>query len=511
MQAAIKKPAEDNKYLSLYEADDVVRAVHFMVSNQRAVRKALQQKWGTLVPLLEVQIGKLLNEKLAEDDILFRREPFSYYIVSANRDQSETACFSERLAAYVYEKVFSADTHLQELQISLSSITLQTKTISDDKAFREALFGVHDSDGWNSIVSHHNFASRKPEQVNHSLIRQIIALRGMCDHFFSSIPHVPDTDEALKEHLKQLQKLQQASGIVTRNINNLLKDLPLEEEKDAPPEVKAPPKEIEEPVKAEPVATEEDEIQLDVQKQIAADAEVAYYPIWNVARQMIDMYRCTIVRHLPSGVVEINTGAETQHGSYVVDYLIVRKVIADLELFTEPDSDCSVYLPIHANTIQSKKHFQPIANKLKSLSLTDRKQLLICITGVTENTTAEMLQKLVSTVRPYCKSVSYRYTGLNKLPSAMKKAGGNAIGLHVDDLTITTADLTREIEVLAENAETFKLVSFVDGVNSVATAATAIGAGISLISGDAVGTPLEIPWGVVDFKVESLYSKVLSS
>jgi len=505
MSATVKQTSSEQKYQHLYGVEEPVLAVHFMISNQRAARQFFKKKWTDLVPMLEVQIGKLLNSKLSDDDILIRREALSYYLICDQRDADEMKSFCERRAAHIFEHVFNDDPHLQELQISLSAVPVDMKDVADDDALKEAVFAVGDSDGWASVVSRHNYASRKPEQIDHTLVRQIAALRGTCDQFFSAMPKVPEDDETLRTYQQELKKLQQAADIISKGITKLLGNAP-DDIPEIAPEPSAPAEQVVEPAPAPFV----DQLQLDVEKQIAADAEVVYFPVWNVPKQVIDTYRCGIVRHMPSGLVEVNAGIETRHAAHVVDNLVTRKVTTDLPMFAEPGESCMVIMPLHANTILTEKYFRDISAKLKPLSLMERKQLVLEVIGITDNTTTETIQRLVDTIRPFCSSISFRISGKNRFPNIIKRSGASALGLHVDDFLITTADITQEISQIAVDAEKFKMASFAEGVHTVAVAATAIGAGVALISGEAVGSPLDLPWGTVDFKVESLYTRVIS-
>ncbi|MFC3052414.1 hypothetical protein [Kordiimonas pumila] len=511
MQSIRVKTESIQKYQQLYGAPDPVLAVHFMIGNQRAAREHFKDKWPELVPILEVHIGRILKSKLGANDILIRREALSYYIICTDRDLIEMTNFCKRIAAHVFEKIFSNDIHLQKLQISLSALSVDMANVTNDSALKKALFTLEDSEGQSTIVSRDNYAACKPEQIDHSLVRQIAALRGTCDQFFSAISKVPDTDETLKEYHSELRRVRRAANIISRGISSLLKDTDdIEATDDSENATDTPTTTTSVPAEESVKQTEAESIRLDVEKQIAPDAEVAYFPVWNVPKQLIDIYRCSIIRHLPSGIVEVNTGSETQHGSFVVDNLIVRKVLADLPEFTGPDADCMLYMPLHANTILSDQHFAQITSKLKPLTLVERKQLLIGIHGITENTSAETIQKLTIAVKPYCRTINFRITGNKSLSSVIKKAGGSAIGLHVDDVLTTSANITENITQLATEADSVHILSFTEGVHSVALAATAIGAGISYISGEAIASPLELPWGALEFKVESLYSRVIS-
>jgi len=490
----------EEKLNKFFLSDKPSFSAHLYVANQKKVRELLSDKWSKIVPMLEVKIGKLLSDRMTWDDILVRKDVFSYYVISIDRGGAEAKTHFERLAAQIFEQIFKKDPLLQELQISGSAFKVSTDVVSTMAELKNYLFHHDDSEGATISIGRHNYASRLPEQINNKLVRQVVGLRTACDNFFIAANPLPDENEDLQPYRSKLVRIAEATKIVNDSIAELLGS---GSEALSVPEATAEP----------PAETEEkNDKQLDELHAIVGDhSEIVYFPIWDVDKQLVNNYRCTLVQHLPSGISELNTGSATHIAPYKIDQLIAEKVGSD-NLADQNQDDASFFvMPLHVNTLQNKEQFLKIELRLKSLSMLQRKQLKIEIIGATRNTTYEAIKNLVAKIKVYCNSVSFRLSMDMKISPSLRKIGVSSIGFHISDLSIVGKDVTQAIEEIAISSDKLNIDSFVYGVDTIADAAAAIGSGVNYISGQAVGDALDVPWGTLPFEVENLYARLLSS
>lgn len=481
-------------------------AAEIFVSNQRLVRHTLKEKWTNIVPILEVKIGKLIQHHNTPDDILTRKGPLDYFLISMNKDAVEAHSHVERLASSVYEEIFAEDPFLEGLQISISAHHITTEKLADMSALKELLFGTENSDGWSATISKKNYSSFRPERVQHKLLRHIIGLQSVCETLLSEIHPLPDAADNLTAHHGRLARLSEASNIVNTNIASLL-----DRQADAPVS-KAP-----EPVDPEPIpepktqAPPKSGLEKDLHRIIGDDASLVYFPIWDVEQQLVNSYRAAIIRQIPTGPVELNTGTETSIAAYKIDQLVMRKVIEDITDFAGEEDGFTFVMPLHINTIQSKEHFSKVELGLKSLSIVERRALKVEIVGATEYTTAATILALINKIKVYCSGVGFRKPNGLEVSPQFRKMGITHTGFHIEDIALENINVGQEIEKLGYTAEKANLVSFIYGIDTVADSAQAIGAGIKFLGGEAIGSPLETPWGTLPFAVESLYSRVLAN
>jgi len=474
------------------------------VSNQQKIRNTLKDRWSKIVPMLELQIGKLLQDRMVPEDILLRKETLDYYLICPGRDETEVSSHTERLAARICEKIFCPDKLLEDLQINLYIFPLKPTDFESSSGIKHFIFEHEDSEGRSMTVGRHNYASCRPEHINNKLVRQISGLRSTCDSFFLKLSPMPEKDEDLLPYRSALARIAEATKIVNLTIGKILDGhaaLPAGNSVPKPVAVAAAP--------ASP--TTETKLQNELAATIGEHAELVYFPIWDVKKQLVNSYRAAIVRHLPSETVELNSGAETDIAAHLIDWLLIQKTQQD-NIDDQDGGDASAFvLPLHINTLLSAQHFTKIELRLKALSIVQRKQLKIEVIGATHNTIFETIKKQVAKIRIYCASVCFRLPPGAKPTANFRKAGVSSVGFHVADLLNEKSNIEKEIEQLAMLSEKYHLSSFVYGVDSIAEAALSIGSGVNFISGHTVGNALEIPWGTLPFEVESLYARVLSS
>ena len=504
---------QEHKLENLLSHTEPVFVVHMFISNQQKIRNTLKDRWSTIVPMLELQIGKLLQDRMVPEDILLRKETLNYYVICPGRDETESSSHTERLAAGICEKIFCTDKLLEDLQINLYIFPVQPTDFANPDSLRSHAFAHNDSEGRSMTVGRHNYASCRPEHINNKLVRQISGLRSTCDSFFLKLNRMPDEDEELLAYRAALARIAEATKIVNQGIGKILDNHAALPASNPAPKKHAVPDSP--PVAAAPAVSSVPSVETKLQNELAATigehAEMVYFPIWDVKKQLVNSYRATIVRHLPAETVELNCGVETEIAAHLIDWLLVQKTQQDNIDDEDADDASSFILPLHINTLQSAKHFTKIEMRLKALSIMQRKRLKIEVIGATRNTIFETIKKLVAKVRIYCTSVSFRLAPGVKPSANFKKAGISSVGFHITDLLYENANIDKEIEQLVLTSEKLHLSSFVYGVDSIAEAATSIGSGVNFISGQTIGNALEIPWGTLPFEVESLYARVLSS
>lgn len=495
-------PSSENKMEALILQTGTAFAAHLFISNQQKIKRTLAKEWSNIVPMLEVKIGKILQDRMAPTDIVIRKGPLNYYLICYGRDETESTSHLERLAARLCDQIFLKDPLLEDLQISLFVFPVVLGDYASPAVLKKYLFEYDDSQGWSLIVGRHNYASCRPEQINNKLIRQISGLRSVCDSFFLKLGPMPEENEDLEPHRAALARIAEATKIVNLNIGKLL-----DNHAALPAGVSVS---VAKPAAIETVIAP-DALQSELAATVGDHAELVYFPVWDIKQQLVNSYRATILRHLPARTVELNCGAETDVAAHLIDGLIVQKIEQDNSPEQDPSETSTFILPLHINTLQSAVHFQKIELRLKALSLVQRRRLKIEVIGATHNTIFETIKMLVAKIKIYCASVGYRLPAGTAPTVNFKKAGISSVGFHIADLIQENMYAPREIEKLATLADQLNLASFVYGVDSIAEAATSIGSGIKFISGNTIGNALEIPWGTLPFEVESLYTRVLSS
>jgi len=502
---------------------------HLHIMNQEQVRNDLGKKWSQIVPILEVQIGKIIRSVLPGNDLVFRKQALSYYVICVGHDFAEARCLLEGVAATIYNRVFGQDQALDGLQIILSAYSKTLLDFSDTDALKAELFDKDDKDGWSTIVDRNNAASFQPEAIENKILRRIVGMRSACDHLISRLYPLPESDSELANHGTALKRIASVSRKLDWSITRLLDGSdaagpePSQTEQEEAPvsqktvEVPAdiqPPKAPAQPapkIAMSELESKETALFKDREASIGSDTDFAYFPIWNVKAQLVNSYRCGIVRHLPSGDIELNTGTETDVAAYKIDRLVQRKLALDLRDGGLDQDESTFVLPLHINTLQSPEHFRRLELALKSLSLAERKKLEIEIIGATPNTLLKTVQKAIVQIKIYCVAIGYRVQATELITENVRKIGVTHVGFHLEDMKLAGKNAVREIEALGRQAEALDLESYVMGVHSVADAAVSIGAGIKFIGGRAVGNELDMPWGTLPFEVESLYSRLLSS
>jgi|GEM_PF-5455459 len=481
------------------------------ICNQHAVKTKVGGKWAKIAPLLEVQVGKYLNKRMQEEDLLFREQELTYHMVMHGLSAQDAAFSIGKTASGVYEAIFLRDPVLEELQISVSVAPLRMPSGQSVSDVKNIVIARDRSLSWAETIGRGNFASYRPEKAEHKLLKQIFGLRSACDALISSPNGLPQSDQAFLNHQSELGRMLFTMKGAVYSIEKLLSGQQLEDSvrdnQETTPSVELTP------APAPKVSSYERKLAIlnhDAMATLGSDIELVYMPIWNVKEEVVNSYRCAIVRHLPSGTGELNAGTETEYAPFKIDELVLRKLVLDLKEGGLAEDESSFVLPLHINTVLTESDFLKISAALNSLTLVERQKLKVELLGMTKNTSLGLVQKAISKIKGYGKETGLRAMEAGQVIPQLKKTGVTHIGLHLADLQVTNMDADKEIEAFATNADELRFRAFIYGVDRVADAAQAIGAGFGFISGQSIGDALSAPWGTVPFKVSSLYSRMIS-
>jgi len=490
----------DQQLLELFKSGHMFTASHILISNQKEVRELLGSNWSTVVPMLEVKIGKYLKEHLNEREVLLREEALSYYLISESPEKNPSIL--RQSLAVLFQHIFSSDPSLRKLQLTCFSFAVTPKKENNIHSIKQQLFSRHDSDGWGMTIDAENFSKYCAPDNDFGLLGEISYLRYECDQLLTQAQSAGKSNEEVYEDRAALTPLIEATNSVLRhiaepNVAKETKDVPVKSNERIIPE---PPPQTITPLEKE------------LKNTVGDNCELVYFPIWDVNQQVVNSYRASIVRTKKDRPLEFYAGEDTKLASHKIDNLVLKKVIDDLTVWAgDHDETCSFILPIHLNTLQSSSSFSPISLALKALSIVERKCLKIEIIGITTHTKFGAIQKHILKLKGYCNEIGLRVANATQASPALTKAGIASVGFHLDDPAFKPKNISEEINQLNINTEKSHLKAFIYGVDNVAMAATSIGAGVEFISGYAVGNALDMPWGTLPFKVESLYSRLLSS
>jgi len=561
-QTSSKTGIEFEKTLkAIAQQRDLVVAGNLHVLNVAKIKEKVGERWPRLQSLIKMNIEGIINSHLGPKDIMLNHSELNYVVIFPNDSQDVAARKLSDISRQIIQKIFGTEALMKGFGIETSAADIAASGLKSDGATVANL--LHNI-GTNATPTYHSWETFERERSENialqeeDLLQQIgkileniaatVQASSSMKDSSSFDTMLNDLDSQLDEAIQIAERflaqhpLEEASSPESRETRQYLhevKDMALQLTEGLGAMRTAVPHDMGENSEAQKAGLEEQyrkaleeraledlhTIEIDPDDALPAseqslldeygpEASFLYFPVWDVTLEVVNTYRCSVgfsvngkareLRHM----MPANTPVQMLER---MDLITAQKTLADIKEASSSDIVCAFNVTLHLSLIQSPRSRATLAHMFRALSARERKLLIIEITDIPVGTWASRISECVAFLKQFCRAVLVRipsqFTGYDEL----KQAGVNAVGFHMPALNGSEVARLQELERLVINAEKHGLATFISGVDQVSIAANAVGTGVRYIDGSSVGTPLDMPWGILPFALESIYSRLITS
>jgi hypothetical protein len=565
-QAAADSPspveAFEKSLAEIAKKRDLVVAGNLHVLNTASIKHKVGDKWPRLKNTIQMNIERIIRRHLKPGDELLNYGELSYVISFASLEEAEASELLQKISRQIIERIFGSEAILQGFELESTAATVSANDVQDGKMSVMQLLKKIDHDGIKQTHSLHsndnpNEESAPPAaQSEEQVLKQIQAIMGRLAGTMTQLGEAKseeDLSNCINSLLDQLnaaffesQELleQVESGAVSTTPDTQLHEFLetfnqmtalLNQQIAALPQdgLQVQQQDAEKPVAqletgeaiTEEMLSNANVVELQVEDSdpfsshnelladFGKDASFQYFPVWDVKLNVVNTYRCSValtVNGLTKELRSLLPANSPEHIKERLDLITTQKVLADVREAAASDIVCTFGITLRHSLIQNSATRTVLSNMFSSLTDNERQLLVIEITDLDDNTWVSSLLNSVGYLKSFCRAILVRlprqFSGFKEL-----KAGGvYGVGFHLPDLTGNEASKFQELDRLVIHAERANLTTFVSGVDHTSIAASSVGSGVRYIGGIAVGTPLDFPWGILPFALESIYTRRMS-
>lgn len=548
----------EGKLRDIAKHQDLVVAGNLHVLNVTKIKAKVGAKWPRLKSLISMNIEKIIQDHLGPDDVMMMHSELNYIVIFPN----DTKAVAERklkvISRQIIERIFGTEalmrgfalqstvgemdaTELQgddgTIKNLMEAISAQAEpqhhsweTIEREKAAAQASLNedvvlAHVSSLLDKLGRNlHTLYAAQDKEACHTALdgieQNLEETIDLSDRFLMAHPiSEADTSESSenREFLQNVLETTTALSAEVAAVRPHITDAVLGEGRNQNLDLDELGADIMESaiqVDVDPDALPDLTEGRELLSGFGNDCSFHYFPVWDVRLEMVNNYRCSIGVTKNDTVQELRNMMPSQSKDAIferLDLITLQKSLIDLREVVSSEIRCTFTLTVRFSLLQAPKSRAVIAQLFHPLTAKERHLVVIKIVDVPANTWASNIVDKVAFLKPFCRVVIVelmpRPQGLNEL----KEAGVFAVGYHMPKLEGKEAHRLQELEWLVTHAEKVGLTSFVSGVDQISVAASAVGTGVRYIDGMAVGLPLDLPWGILPFALESIYTRLLTA
>lgn len=260
---------------------------------------------------------------------------------------------------------------------------------------------------------------------------------------------------------------------------------------------------------AEAASTEEISI-TEGDKAILGSLKMTFQPVWHIKNNIITGYFCSLTRDgkavSPHGA-ELFPGNSADVAAAKLDAAIYKNAAEAIRYLLKHGLKALLIVPMHFSTVDRLRFMGPLLESGRDLPDEAKSLLVFELNQLPRDLTRFRLREPVSYLRTRARALLAR-TGFEPADlDIFKEFGFHGVGVDLADYEWKEARLLKGFERFVEDAETYKLQSFVHGISSKSMVVAAMAAGVRYMDGPAVSDPIESPKHIQPYELDMLYQE----
>jgi hypothetical protein len=240
--------------------------------------------------------------------------------------------------------------------------------------------------------------------------------------------------------------------------------------------------------------------------------QFVYRPVWQIKNRIVFSHLCSPARLAKDGSVLIGGRAMPMPFASVenaaLDILALKKAVDDLKALYEQGRRLVFILPVHHVTLnesRTNKAFLEVCNYIRE----DLRKLLIFeVIGLPPVLPYTILVRIFSSIRPFSRAILLRRRMDSEVTANLREMGVYGVGVDIGNYNAPEAQIISEMNRFNDHVRPTGFATYCHGANTISLISSAVGAGFSMIAGDAVLSMIDTPQVPSPFDLVSLYQTV---
>jgi hypothetical protein len=237
----------------------------------------------------------------------------------------------------------------------------------------------------------------------------------------------------------------------------------------------------------------------------AAEAEMAFSPVWNVRRNVVSGYECRLLNSQSDIGISDGSDPMTAITDAREDAVALLRVTSLLQSAVVDGSAAVMIVPVHFSTLDNTALRTAHFEALTAMNTELRQFLVFEVRNIPASASRFRLTEIISQLRGRCRNVVARLPADTIDFARFKNAGFYSATLQQPVGGDQRA--MRLFDRFANNAQKAGLQMQVCDLSRRSLVLAAIASGFSYISGPAVCRSLASPAGIVSMELDRLYSR----
>ena len=253
--------------------------------------------------------------------------------------------------------------------------------------------------------------------------------------------------------------------------------------------------------------TTEDITLTETDSQLLNALRPAFHPIWHTKNNLITGYHCTLTKDgKPAAHAELQALLGDTAGAKL-DATLYKHAAEAIKYLLSTGLKALLIVPIRFSTVDRLKFMTALLGTVGSLPEEARNLLVFEIIDLPRDVSRFRLREPVSYLRTRARALLAE-TGYDPADLELyKELGFHGITLDTARSDWKEARAIKGFERFVEDADTYKLQSFVHNINTKSLAVGAIAAGVRYINGTAVSEPISHPKHIRPYEIDMLYEE----
>ncbi len=238
-----------------------------------------------------------------------------------------------------------------------------------------------------------------------------------------------------------------------------------------------------------------------------------YDPFWSVWNKAITTYLCRVVfvkdgcHYSPR---QLRFGGDALAFLASTDACVLSRAVADLDAATQGGRVNMVCVPVHYSTLSLMVRRDSYVLALHSVPEALRRYIVWEVIDAPESVPARDVRAAVSTLTPFGRLVLWSVALERRDFKGLARGGVTAVGVDLRQFRRPEEVLLPALETFAENADKCGIRCYLLGLHTLSLVTTAICAGFSYLSGNAIAPSAETAHGVVRLEAAGIYLRLLA-
>jgi len=241
--------------------------------------------------------------------------------------------------------------------------------------------------------------------------------------------------------------------------------------------------------------------------------EFLYDPFWSVWNKAITTYLCRVVfvkdgcHYRPR---QLRVGGDALAFLASADACVLSRAVADLGAATQDGRVNMVCVPVHYSTLSLMVRRDAYVLALHSVPEALRRYIVWEVIDAPESVPARDVRAAVSTLMPFGRLVLWSVALERRDFKGLARGGVTAVGVDLRQFRRPEEALLPALEMFAENTDKCGIRCYLLGLDTLSLVTTAICAGFSYLSGNAILPSVETAHGIVRLESAGIYLRLLA-